>query len=250
MTELRIATFNIRNGKALDRASWWWSRRRSALAAIEALDADVLGLQEAYRFQEYWLDRRLDEHGAVGTGRSRCHFGERCSVLTREDTVKVLEHRTRWFGPTPDRAGSRLPGAQHPRIATTCRVEVVDAGTTFEITNTHLDARSEANRRLSTEQLLSWLDRSVPQVIVGDFNATSADDSVKLLVDNGFRSALAPDGGGTVHRFSGRRDGRQLDHILFDERIELVDAEVSYVQAGSRLPSDHWPVVATVEVRS
>ncbi|HJR24407.1 MAG TPA: endonuclease/exonuclease/phosphatase family protein, partial [Acidimicrobiales bacterium] len=60
MTELRVATFNVRNGRALDgfvRA--WPFRRRAVVAAIASLDADVVGLQEAYRFQLRSLLRGL-----------------------------------------------------------------------------------------------------------------------------------------------------------------------------------------------
>ena len=74
-TTLGVASFNIRNGWAFDGWNSWPLRRRSTLATIKALDADVLGLQESFRFQYRWIRKRLppseswwDGRGASGRG--------------------------------------------------------------------------------------------------------------------------------------------------------------------------------------
>jgi hypothetical protein len=41
---LRVATFNIRNSSAPDGDDSWPLRRESTVAAIDALDAEVVGL--------------------------------------------------------------------------------------------------------------------------------------------------------------------------------------------------------------
>jgi predicted extracellular nuclease len=42
--KLRVATFNIRNSSAPDGDNAWPVRRNATVAAIEHLDADVVGL--------------------------------------------------------------------------------------------------------------------------------------------------------------------------------------------------------------
>ena len=44
--KLRVATFNIRNSSAPDGDYAWPIRRYVTVAAIDSLDADVIGLQE------------------------------------------------------------------------------------------------------------------------------------------------------------------------------------------------------------
>jgi len=80
---LRVASFNIRNGIAWDGLDSWPLRRPATAATIAGLDADLLGLQEVYGFQQRYLLRRLPGYAATGAGRTDGRSrGERCAVLT------------------------------------------------------------------------------------------------------------------------------------------------------------------------
>lgn len=249
MRALRVASFNIRNGRAFDGWSSWPFRRSSTAAAIAALDADLVGLQEVHAFQRRYLGRRLPGHVVVAEGRSAGNRGEACPVLSRGPDAQVLDARTRWYGDEPDRPGSRLPGARFPRIATTCLVAVAGWDRPLSFTSTHLDAQRSANRRRSAEQLAAWLDGRMPCVVAGDFNAEADHDLFEPLLAVGLRHALPAGAGGTAHGFTGRRDGRRIDHLLVSADLEVLDAHVARPGEGRRLPSDHWPVVATLAPR-
>jgi endonuclease/exonuclease/phosphatase family metal-dependent hydrolase len=225
-TELKLASFNLRNGRAFDGWNSWPFRRGATAAVVRSLDADVLGLQEVYKFQLRSLLRRVPGFTAVGEPRSP--HGERNPVLARG---RVESHVTRWFD---------VPGARFPRIATTAHT----AGISF--TSTHLDERSGARRRTSVEQLLTWLsDEPGPHVVVGDFNATLDDPMFELFAAAGFRSALPADAPGTSHHFTGRYDGRRIDHIFVSSDIEVIDADVDHT---NRRASDHWPITARIRL--
>ena len=245
---LRVASFNIRNGRAFDGRNSWPVRRKTTLAAIRGLDADLIGLQEAFGFQVRWLKARLVDFRFVGQGRDAGRRGEHSEVLVRLGSITVQHARTRWFGAEPDRPGSRLPGARFPRIATTATVEA-DARR-FEFTCTHLDAKRRDLRVQSATQLVDWLDWSLPQVVVGDFNAEADDSIFSPLYEAGLRQALPADAGGSDHGFGTYTSPRRIDHILVSEHFEVVGAEV---QAGTMIkppfPSDHWPVVADLSFR-
>jgi endonuclease/exonuclease/phosphatase family metal-dependent hydrolase len=244
----RVATFNLRNGRAWDRCNSWPFRRRASVRALQALEADLIGLQEAFRFQLRSIVRGLPGYDAVGNGRDGGGRGEHVPVLVRRGRVRVVEHRTRWFGAEPDRPGTRLAGARFPRVATTVLAEF-ETGKRLQFTNTHLDERSAERRRHSGRQLVAWLDLARPQVLVGDFNAGPDDPMFRELEAAGFRHALPADAGGTFHRFTGRRDGVRIDHILVNDRVEVIAARVVYSDAGERLASDHWPVMADLALR-
>jgi endonuclease/exonuclease/phosphatase family metal-dependent hydrolase len=244
VTRLRVASFNVRNGRALDGRNSWPCRRRAAAAAVAGLDADVVGLQEVFAFQQRSLLRRLDGYVAVGRGRDDGRRGERTPLLLREATVRAVAHATRWYGDDPDRPGTRLPGARFPRIATLATVEVRATGALAQVVCTHLDASRRDARRAAAEQLAGWLDPSLPRVVVGDLNARPDAPELAPLLAVGLRHALPPAAGGTNHDFTGRTDGQRIDHILVSEEVEVLAAEVAHPRPGGRLPSDHWPVVA------
>lgn len=207
----------------------WPFRRRATAEVVRGLDADVLGLQEAYGFQLRSLLRRVPGYTAVGEARSR--RGERTPVLVR---ANVESHTTRWFD---------VQGARFPRIATTARVRV--GATRFTFTSTHLDERSSARRAASVDQLVSWLAAEPgPHVVVGDFNDTLDDPMFDEFAGIGLRSALPHDAGGTSHHFTGRRDGRRIDHIFVPATAEILEASVVY----GAMASDHWPVTARIRL--
>ena len=239
---MRVATFNIRNGRAMDGCNSWPFRRRVAAAAIAGLGADVVGLQEVYRFQLAYLARRLpgiSVHGDVG--RSGEGGGEMCPVLVGP-SVRVSDVATRWYG---NRPGGLLPDARHPRLATICRVDV--GGRPVQVVNTHLDAASVANRRRSVTELLTWLDTGVPRLVIGDLNARPDSDVVRMLTDAGLRSAVPDDAPGTAHDYGHRDPAPRIDHVLVSDEW-TVEAGAVVVLPG-RYPSDHWPVVADVALR-
>lgn len=241
------ATFNLRNGLAFDGWNSWPFRRSSTAQTIRALGADIIGLQEAYRFQLRWLRRRLPEFHAAGSGRSRRRLGEHCPVLVRTTRARIVSHRTLWYGDRSDVAGTRLEGALFPRIATVARVRF-DEGVEIEVVSTHLDERSPARRRASASHLARQLDGHVPRVVLGDLNAETRETLFDVLAEHGLRPVPVSPDVGTVHGFTGGTAGRRIDHILVSDDIEIVDAAVVVDRHGGRLPSDHWPVVADLTV--
>lgn len=244
---LVVATFNIRTGLACDGVNSWPLRRRSTAAVLRRIDPDVAGLQEARRFQLRYLGRALPGYAAYGEGRGGGRRGEHCPVLVRRSRLRAVEAWTRWFGDEPERAGSRLPGARFPRIATGVRLSDGVTGVTFDVVNTHLDEHLPANRGAAAAQLASWVSPDRPTIVVGDLNAPAGDAAVMgPLREAGLQAALAPSAGGTVHGFSGRVDGACIDHILVSPHWEVTGAAVVATGSGGRLPSDHWPVVAVV----
>lgn len=246
-TTVRIATFNVRNGLALDGRSSWPVRRGATAAAIGGLDADVAGLQEVYPFQQRWLTRRLHGYRAVGKGRNDGRRGERCPLLYRPP-CELVTVATRWFADDPDTPGGRLPGASFPRVATLGVFE--RDGRRFGVANVHLDEHRAENRVTSTRMLLGWLPPEIPWVIVGDFNEEVDGPAVGVLLEAGYRSALGPDAPGTNHDFTGRTDGARIDHVLVGLAWAIDDARVVTDRPGGRLPSDHWPVVADLRLSS
>ncbi len=245
---LRVASFNVRYGRAPDGRHAWWLRRRACAAAVRGLAADVLALQEVLPGQRRYLERRLP--GGVWCGRGRdAGGGEASPVVVADARLAVHDHVTRWYGATPDEPGTRLPGASHPRVATLARVEVRATGQVLQVVSTHLDQRSDERRAASITQLAGWLDPAVPRIVLGDLNCGPDDPVLAPLLDAGLRHALPDDGCGSVHGFRGTTAGPRIDHILVSDDLEVGAAGVEHPRPWHQLPSDHWPVVADLALR-
>lgn len=248
---LCVATFNIRNGLGCDGRHSWPLRRRSTAATIARLDADAVGLQEVYGWQLRYLLRHLDGYEARGEGRSRRRGGEACPVLARRSRLEVTDHWTRWFGPHPDRPGSRLPQASFPRLATWVRARDRTTGRAVEVVNTHLDEHRAANRVAGAAQLAGWLAPERPTILLGDLNTTEDDGPVfDQFRRAGLRSVLPPAAPGTTHQFRGGTGGRRIDHVLVSSHWEVLGAAVVSDHPGGPYPSDHWPVRAELRLVS
>ena len=189
---LRVATFNIRNGIALDGLDSWPFRRGAAAAALARLDLDLAGLQEVYGFQQRYLLRRLPGYAATGAGRTDGRRrGERCTVLYRRARLALDDSTTRWFSDTPEAAGSTSWGNRLPRIVTLARFTDRESGRRFGLANCHLEGSPATARHRSAAALVAWLEPGLPWIVLGDLNAEPGDPAVQTLLAAGLRDVFA-----------------------------------------------------------
>jgi endonuclease/exonuclease/phosphatase family metal-dependent hydrolase len=253
---LRFASFNIRSGLGRDGWHSWPLRAGACAAAIGGLGADVVGLQEVHRFQERGLARRLPGYAGAGAGRTdgRCR-GERCTVAYLEARLRLEAWTVRWFSDTPARPGTRSWGNPIPRLTTLCRFADLRTGARFGVANLHWDGASAPSRLRSAEALLGWLDPGLPWVVLGDLNATAVDPAVACLVAGGLTDTLARLGArgpqaATHHHWDGSTAGTRIDYVFAGPHWDALEARIDHSRPGGRLPSDHWPVVAELRLRS
>ncbi|MBT3149492.1 endonuclease/exonuclease/phosphatase family protein [Streptomyces sp. CHD11] len=242
---LRVATYNIHAGAGEDQI---FDLGRTA-AALRALRADVIGLQEV---DVHWGARSafVDEARALaGELRMRVFFapiydlepagrdGERrrfgVAVLSRYPVLHAENHEiTRLSTQTPDPVPASAPGF--------AEVVVGVRGVRVHVYSTHLDHRADPSvREAQVADMLAVLaaDRG-PKVLVGDFNAEAGAPELAPLWRT-LRDA-APDSGGTYPA---------ADPV---KRIDLVTVSPGITVTGARAvatdASDHRPVVTYLKV--
>ena len=251
MKQLRVATFNIRNSSAPDGDNAWPVRREATVSAIKALDAEVVGLQEVLPDQLDYLRDQFAGWQLVGAGRDDgVHAGEHSVVLIRPGDWQVESDETRWLSAEPSTPGSVGWDAHLTRIATLVRLTHAD-GTRVGVANTHYDHAGEIARVESSRLLAQWIaeEPTLHWILMGDLNATPDSAPLKALTAAGLLDAVPATEGGSEHGdFTGATDLDRIDHILTDDSWRVVDAHVSHYRPDGRLPSDHWPVVATLEL--
>lgn len=243
---LRVATYNIHAGAGEDQV---FDLDRTA-AALRALRADVIGLQEV---DVHWGARSafVDEARALAEklgmrvffapiydldpavpGGERRQFG--VAVLSRHPVLAAENHEiTRLSTQTPDPVPAPAPGF--------AEVVVNVRGAHVHVYSTHLDYRADPSvRAAQVADMLEVLaaDRG-PKVLVGDFNAEATAPELAPLWQR-LRDA-APDGGGTYPA------GAPV------KRIDLVTVSPDVTVTGARtvasVASDHRPVVTDLTVR-
>jgi endonuclease/exonuclease/phosphatase family metal-dependent hydrolase len=248
--EIRVVTWNILRG--CDGGPPWlrgdWSSRKPALAtALEAVQPDILCVQEALPGQLCFLEQTLPNHHRVGAGRDDGKDkGEHCAIFFDRRRFEKLADGTFWLEePTDQPASWRLSGPK--RICTWVSLHDQSSGGTFRVCNTHLYL-TEPSRQRAARLILDHLRRfepAEPIVLAGDFNATESAPSRRLFTLAGLESTaeLARVSAGPTYQFYGIQL-RGLDEILADSRWIVHAHLVLDVKPDNRFPSDHFGVMA------
>jgi endonuclease/exonuclease/phosphatase family metal-dependent hydrolase len=252
---LRVMTFNVRYGTADDGANAWPERRERLFAVIDAAHPDVLGLQEALRFQLDELRARFPGFGEIGVGRDDGRTaGEYAAILYRTDRLAVDSSGTFWLSDTPEVPGSVSWGNHVTRICTWALIHDRTTGVRFAAFNLHLDHESQPAREHGAELVMRRMADIAgvrPVVLTGDFNAGEDNPAVTTVLHAGLRDtfrALHPDARwvGTFDGFSGDSTGPKIDYVFAGPRWEIVDAAIVRSRPGGRDASDHFPVTAVL----
>jgi vancomycin resistance protein VanJ len=231
-----VETFNVEAGKEHDDAT---------VAAVGAADADIVCLQEAgagwpdalraayakkYRYQIFMPDPDGHPTGALA-------ILSRYPVTDLGVMTGTGDHDWHW----------------HPAW----RVQVELPGRTMDMLLVHLRSMFNGRSNAVTSYLHTGRDHLTAlneyraqspkpvALVVGDFNEEGNGDAVKSLEDDGFQDALPLFRPGQFtwrHPSLANQLNAALDHILFDDSLEPLNARV--LVKGH---SDHIPVVAHFE---
>ncbi|MBY0308699.1 MAG: endonuclease/exonuclease/phosphatase family protein, partial [Phycisphaerales bacterium] len=203
-TDLRVMTFNVRYGTADDGEDRWEKRRELLMDVIRQTDPDVLGLQEALRFQIDEVRREFPAYTEVGVGRDDGKTkGEYSAILYRSPRLSPAgdagaESGTFWFSDTPEQVASRTWGNGITRICTWAHLRDRVTGRAFYVYNLHLDHQSEPSRRKSVELLARRIVSRAcgdPVLVTGDFNCGESSPAVAFMTG---RAASATGGAGVA----------------------------------------------------
>jgi len=267
--KLRVMSFNIRYGSANDGKNHWKYRKEMVCDVIRDHPSDVIGLQEALRFQIDAIREALPVYGEIGVAREDgCIEGEYSCILYRTDRFGVGESGTFWFSDTPEVAGSNTWGNACVRICSWARLIETRTGRAFYIFNLHLDHVSQPSREKSAVLLAERIKKrryKGPFVVTGDFNAGENNPVIKYL--KGEIAVEGPDGGKmktpvpmidtfrvlhpdvmdvrTAHGFKGTRQGDKIDYVFVPPGTKVQEAEILYDNVDGRYPSDHYPVISS-----
>ncbi|MBK7403221.1 MAG: endonuclease/exonuclease/phosphatase family protein [Phycisphaerales bacterium] len=274
--ELKLVTFNVRYGTAADGEDAWPHRADMATGLVGRLDGDVIGLQEALRFQLDAFEAAMPGYAEVGVGRDDgATKGEYAALLVRTSRFAIDASGTFWLSDTPEAVASRSWGNGITRVCTWARLVEKKTGDAVYVFNVHLDHQSQPSRERAAELIAARIGAREhtenPVVLMGDFNAGEANPALQYLrgererasesqawpeytppqspaLTDTFR-AIHPDATevGTFNGFkAGATNGEKIDHILVSPGAHVLDAGIDRSETDGRYPSDHFAVWASV----
>lgn len=241
VNRFRVATYNIHKCVGVDRRL----RPERIVEVLREIDADIIAMQEVLCVQgiedqhdqahfiarELKLDFRLGENRQLKGGA----YGN--VVLSRFPIVATRNHDISVAGREQRgclRVDIDLHGEQPLHIYN------VHLGTSFT------ERRHQA-RKLLQEDVLKNGDHTGPRVLLGDFNEWTRGLTSRLLTEH-FQNADIRLQLGRKRTYPGLLPFLHLDHIYFDEALELVEANL-HRSRKALIASDHLPIVADFRVR-
>jgi len=269
---LSVMSFNIRYGTANDGENRWEARHELVYEVIRKYDCDIVGLQEALRFQIDQIRAAVPAYGEIGVGRDDGKTkGEYSGILYRQDRLEVTDSGTFWLSDTPEVVGSTSWGNTITRICTWGRFVQKGSGKSFYVFNVHLDHRSQPSREKSVVLIAQRIrDRkhADPVVLTGDFNASEMNPAIRYVKGDLEREGVADDlkknpvplvdtfrvlhpGAtevGTFNSWRGERSGGKIDYVFALPDADILEAKILFDMKDGRCPSDHFPVMARLSL--
>lgn len=283
--QLRLMTFNLRYGTAIDGANSWQYRRAHAADIINRYVPVVFGTQEGLEQQLSELQSMLSRpYQRFGEAREK--NGEHTQIFYDTTVVERLAGGTFWLSETPYVESKGWDGSCK-RVATWCRFRLLATGQEFYHVNTHLDNAGKIARYEGAKVIWHEMQKiitgapssspsSLPLFMTGDFNTfrpsnvyqfLTTDDDGPLLQDT-WQSAAHQIGNisCSFHEFLGPKfdekphhdwndpsmdplnhfAANHIDFILTRPALPVLSTEVVTEVWDGRYPSDHYPVVSTI----
>ena len=281
----KVGSFNVRYDSSRDRANGdgWEVRSKEMFDFLNYERWEIFGAQEVLHNQLQDLLSNLDNYDYIGVGRNDgAQKGEYAPIFYRKDRMKCLDKGWFWISETPDVVASKGWDANQCRICTWGKFEDKTSKWQFYFFNVHMDHRGVVARREGSKLILAKMKEmcgDLPYILTGDFNVDQNNEIFEIFTKSGMlvdtyasaKHRMVPNG--TVNRFKidfGTES--RIDHILVSPHfktyeygvltnnwwspIEVTEEMKVQIAAGAedvvcykaRVISDHYPVVARVEL--
>ena len=262
---LTVMTWNIRYDNRGDGENAWRHRSDWVAEIIKREQPDLLGCQEVLSSQLNDLEDSLTDYAVYGVGRDDGkRRGEFAPIFYRRERFELIDSSTFWLSPTPEKVGSKGWDAAITRIASWVKLKDKRKGDTFYAINTHFDHRGTTARHESAKLLAKQLREKFadhPVILTGDFNTTPGSAPYAALtkrqqdpdaplfqdtIDLAAEKSAGPDS--TWNGFQAVVPHRRIDFIFVSPQAIVQTHRTLVDQREGRFPSDHLPVVTTLEL--
>lgn len=265
----RVVTYNIYPQVDSTQYDQW---QRDMLEEIKRLHPDILCLQEFKRTDMTWLEEELCRHFSYTEEmrRERKYIKEvlfsRFHITNITRYKSVIELDTVNIDQTFERSIS-VHNNKQPFYSADI---ILPEGDTITVFSCHLQSNGYSSIRRSMKDTESWssglgryqvaiksanklrlwearnlryaldsIGNDHPTIVAGDMNDFNQSECLRTIQGNTLHDAWWKGGYGLGFTYSGFHLHLRLDHILFNDKLRLHNAEV-----GTSELSDHSPLIA------
>lgn len=279
-----LATFNVRFSTSADKGELNWARRVPRMGeVIRRHGFDVFGIQEGSSNIVAGLLRELPDFAHAGQVTSSTAEG--VGIFYRRSRFRVVEEDFFWLSDTPDVPGSRpknpmwSKSTKWIRNATALLLEDLSTGRRFRYVNTHLNHKGP--RELKCFEMEVIFQRVIDParqrgecvVLTGDMNARfpEADTPealrafspetiaqlaptdpiarvMKTLKDSYLVSETAPRGPFRTLTCWKNKPISRIDYVFVSPEVKVLRYAALDDRIDGQQPSDHYPVMAVLEL--
>lgn len=268
----RVMTCNIRVAlpQDADTGNGWATRRDVCFKVMKDHAADVYCLQEVVGSQYKDLCESFPDYFVFGyEGPEMDNMPDTLYHGIAKNVIMFVRKRFRlvgagtyWLAENPLCGGQLSWGTARARHVNWVRLEDRHTGRQFRVCSLHLDHVSQEARERQIEVFLEEAAQypdTMPQILCGDFNARPDNPIIALrLPAHGWADVYRLLNGHyesfSAHRFLGRdyhpkKTPAQIDYI-FTQGTGVRAAEARFIKddVGGKYPSDHFFLLATIEV--
>lgn len=258
-TEVKVLSYNIRLDVKSDGENWWEKRKDKVAGLVNYYEADFVGLQEVVHNQLLYLKDSLTGYNFIGVGRDDGkEAGEYSCIFYKKDKYSVVEQSTFWLSPTPDIPSKGWDAALN-RVCTYGLFKNNKTKKLVWVFNTHFDHMGKLARLESAKLIIKKIHelntKNYPVIVSGDFNSKPEDGPSQYMMANMQNSRSisklvygAPDTWNGF-KFNERPNGC-IDYIFVskDDRISVLKFATITDSYDMKYPSDHFPVLATINI--
>jgi len=256
--DIKVSSFNLRMDTSNDGVNAWPNRKEMVKALIQYHDFDIIGTQEGFVHQ---LNDLLEMPGFayIGAGRDDGkQAGEHSAILYKKDRFKVLESGDFWLRENPAEPGLGWDATCCNRIASWGLFKDLESGKEFYVFNAHFDHQGVIARKESGKLMVKKIQeiaKGKPVICTGDFNSTPDTEqiiSLSAFLQDAYQVTKMPPYGpvGTTNSFEFTAPMKnRIDYVFVSDDFEVSKYAVLTDALNQRYPSDHLPVVATIQFK-
>ncbi|SHO64335.1 endonuclease/exonuclease/phosphatase family protein [Algoriphagus zhangzhouensis] len=256
--DIKVSSFNLRMDTPRDSINAWPNRKEMVKSLIQYHDFDIIGTQEGFIHQLTDL-MEMPGFAFIGAGRDDGkQGGEHSAIIYKTDRFKVLESGDFWLRENPDEPGLGWDATCCNRIASWGLFKDLENGNEFYVFNAHFDHQGVVARKESGKLMVKKMKeiaKGKPVICTGDFNSTPDTEQIiglsEFLNDSYKVSKMKPYGPvGTTNAFVFTAPMKnRIDYVFVSDDFEVSKYAVLTDALNQRYPSDHLPVVATVNFK-
>ena len=258
--KLIVATFNIRQQNSVDTGNLWSQRAPHVATLIRFHEFDVFGTQEGFRNQLNDIKKALPEYEFYGAGRDDGkEAGEHSAIFYRKNRFAVVKNGDFWLSETPDQPSKGWDATCCNRICSWVQLSDKQTGKNFYFFCAHFDHQGKIARVKSSKLILQRINSIAgndPVIFVGDLNGDQQSEWYKSidaseLLDDTYKQVQFPyAANGSFNAFGKNITSPGIiDHIFVTQQLMVKKWGILSDSYFGKYPSDHFPVMAEVELK-